>query len=79
MARFEAQFRSKTKEVAGMPILREFGGTEPSAPSYRFESAKFSARDGIQAIRKAHKMAKKKDMVLRAVIMTVWHKHDAVA
>ena len=79
MARFEAQFRSKTREVAGMPLLREFGGTEPGAPSYRFESVKFPARDGVEAIRKAHKIAREKNMVLRSVIMTVWQKRNAVA
>ncbi len=79
MARFEVQFCSKTKEVAGMPLLREFGGTEgATAPGYRFESAQFSARDEKRALAKGRKMAKSKNLILLTVIKTVWKKRNAV-
>ena len=78
MAKFQAEFRSKTREVAGMPVLREFGGMEPGTPSYRFESVGFPARDAAQAIKKAREIAKWKNLVMLAVTKTVWKKRDAL-
>ena len=78
MARFEAQFRSKTREVAGMSLLREFGGMKPSAPSYRFEFVKFSAHDEKRALAKGREIAKTKNLVMLEVTKVVWKKHDAL-
>ena len=79
MAKYEAQFRSKTKEVVGRPLLREFGGMEPTSPSYRFESVKFPARDEKRALAKGREIAKTKNLVMLEVTKVIWKKHDAVA
>ncbi|MDO8560704.1 MAG: hypothetical protein Q7R91_00630 [bacterium] len=79
MVKFEAEFRSKTKDIHGMTLLREFGGMEPQAPVYQRDHARFSAKNEQKARQRANTIAKEKNMVLIRITRSVYEKRDAIA
>jgi len=63
---YEATFRSNAKEI-DPPLLKDFGGQEPTQLSYRFEATRFPAQNSNwdkKAVARAKLEAASKNMIL---------------